>query len=86
MLYVATRSGLIVAEAGGRTASGEPRAIDRLGDPGPECVAAHPEHPETVFCGTFDDGLWRSTDAGRSWEWLRIVVDHEGTIQGMAVA
>ena len=34
----------------------------------PEAVAAHPDAPERLFCGTFTDGLYRSTDNGDSWE------------------
>jgi hypothetical protein len=33
-----------------------------------ECLAAHPDRPERVFCGTFDAGVHRSLDGGRSWE------------------
>jgi photosystem II stability/assembly factor-like uncharacterized protein len=32
-----------------------------------ECVAVSPAAPERVFCGTFDDGLSRSTDGGATW-------------------
>lgn len=34
----------------------------------PQCLAVDPLHQEQVYCGTFDQGLWRSTDAGASWE------------------
>ncbi len=34
----------------------------------PLCVAVDPLRPEQVYCGTFDQGLWRSSDAGRSWQ------------------
>jgi photosystem II stability/assembly factor-like uncharacterized protein len=33
-----------------------------------ECLAVHPSRPERVLCGTFDAGLQRSVDGGRSWE------------------
>lgn len=32
------------------------------------CVVADPEHPEYVYCGTQDHGLWCSIDAGVSWQ------------------
>lgn len=32
-----------------------------------ECVALHPDVPNRVFCGTFDDGLYRSLDGGDTW-------------------
>lgn len=34
----------------------------------PLCLAVDPLHPQYVYCGTFDQGLWRSADAGASWE------------------
>lgn len=33
----------------------------------PEAVAAPTEPSQTIFCGTFDAGLHRSTDRGNSW-------------------
>ncbi|UIP00647.1 hypothetical protein Hbl1158_04610 [Halobaculum sp. CBA1158] len=33
-----------------------------------ECVAVHPDRPDRVFVGTFESGLWRSTDAGSTFE------------------
>jgi BNR/Asp-box repeat. len=34
----------------------------------PQCLAIDPLHPQYVYCGTFDQGLWQSTDAGATWE------------------
>ena len=34
----------------------------------PLCLAIDPLHQEQIYCGTFDQGLWRSSDAGASWE------------------
>jgi hypothetical protein len=31
------------------------------------CLAADPLQPNRVYCGTFGDGLWRSSDAGNNW-------------------
>jgi hypothetical protein len=33
-----------------------------------QCVAADPLRPERLYCGTFGKGLWRSDDAGASWQ------------------
>jgi photosystem II stability/assembly factor-like uncharacterized protein len=33
-----------------------------------QCVAADPLHPATVYAGTFGKGLWRSRDAGATWQ------------------
>jgi photosystem II stability/assembly factor-like uncharacterized protein len=32
-----------------------------------ECIATDPDRPGTVYCGTSNDGLWRSDDTGGSW-------------------
>lgn len=34
----------------------------------PTCIAIDPLLPERVYCGTFGRGLWRSEDAGRTWQ------------------
>jgi photosystem II stability/assembly factor-like uncharacterized protein len=34
----------------------------------PECLALDPLHPERIYCGTSDQGLWQSTNAGATWE------------------
>lgn len=33
-----------------------------------QCLAADPLQPERLYCGTFGQGLWISTDAGHSWQ------------------
>lgn len=33
-----------------------------------QCIDASADTPERVFCGTFGDGLYRSVDAGVTWE------------------
>jgi len=32
-----------------------------------QCVAADPVHPERIYVGTEDRGLWRTADFGRTW-------------------
>ena len=34
----------------------------------PECVTIDALRPQQMYCGTFEQGLWRSSDAGASWE------------------
>src|SRR5258708_26924821 len=43
----------------------------------PQCLAVDPLHQEQVYCGTFDQGLWRSADAGASWEPAGEGIAHE---------
>ncbi|MDY6764290.1 MAG: hypothetical protein SV377_01160 [Halobacteria archaeon] len=63
-VYAAMRNSLVVAS---ETQSGW-ETSEHLTDKSLECVAVSPDMPERVFCGTFNDGLWRSNDAGKSWE------------------
>src|SRR5437667_10106735 len=34
----------------------------------PQCVAVDPLRTQRVYCGTFDQGVWRSDGAGKPWE------------------
>ncbi len=65
-LYVATDDGLAVVSQSS-TGSGW-QAEWPLAGKQAHCVAADPHRVGHLYCGTFDAGLWRSQDAGRSWE------------------
>ncbi|PSP90155.1 hypothetical protein BRC90_02530 [Halobacteriales archaeon QS_4_69_34] len=80
-VYAALRNGLLVAsDDGDDTAAGDAsagrseasadgwRTSDHLTGRALECVAVSPEVPERVLVGTFESGLWRSTDGGGSFE------------------
>jgi photosystem II stability/assembly factor-like uncharacterized protein len=41
------------------------------------CVAADPELPGRAYCGTANDGLWRTDDGGSSWHAVRGNLRHE---------
>lgn len=62
-LCLATDDGPIVVHRRGRrwiaAVSAEVRAAS--------CIAASPDRPERLLCGTWRDGVWRSDDAGRAW-------------------
>ena len=40
----------------------------QLVDSKPQSIAVDPLHPERIYCGTFDQGVWQSADAGVSWK------------------
>ncbi len=63
-LYIATDKALAIA----RQHDGEWVVDPQLTGLATQCLAVDPQHPEEVFCGTFGQGLWRSNDAGRTWE------------------
>jgi hypothetical protein len=54
-MYAAMRDALLVD------------GVERLTGHTLECVAAHPDRPEQVLVGTFDDGLQRSVDGGETF-------------------
>lgn len=62
--YMATGDGLAVVTQ--RDDTWEARI--RLPALPSQCVAANPLRPEVVYCGTFGHGLWRSDDAGETWQ------------------
>ncbi len=57
-IYVAMADALLVGNSG----------TCRLDGHDLECVAAHPDVPERLFVGSFDAGLFRSTDGGETFE------------------
>src|SRR5712691_10429707 len=63
-LYIAIDEALAVVSR----RNGEWMADLRLVGSQPQCVAVDPLRPQQVYCGTFDQGLWGSNDAGDSWE------------------
>jgi photosystem II stability/assembly factor-like uncharacterized protein len=73
ILYIAAEKALAVA----RQRNGEWRVDFHLVDSQPQCLAVDPLHQEQVYCGTFDQGLWRSADAGASWEHAGDGITHE---------
>ena len=63
-IYAAMADELLVASS----RNGSWRTERRLAGFSPQAVAADPSRPEVVYCGTFNRGLWRSVNAGESWE------------------
>jgi hypothetical protein len=63
-LYVAIGEGLAVVSL----QSGGWRIERNLDGQATRCIAADPLRPEQLYCGTFGERLWSSTDAGVSLE------------------
>jgi hypothetical protein len=63
-IYAAMADGVLVASR----RNGSWWTERRLEGYSPQAVTADSSRPEVVYCGTFDRGLWRSMDAGDSWE------------------
>src|SRR5947209_2958237 len=63
-LFVAAEDALAVLTR----ANGAWDADEQLRGLHPYCLAADPQQPEIVYCGTFGNGLFRSEDAGTSWQ------------------
>lgn len=62
-IYVAIADQLLVASGGDGGWSTEAALTGMT----PQCLALDPLHPERAYCGTHG-GLWRSEDAGASWQ------------------
>lgn len=63
-VYVAMDDRILVVD----DATGVPSADERLRGSDVQCLEAVPEAPDRVFVGTFESGLVRSEDGGRSFE------------------
>lgn len=66
-MYVAATDDLVVVP----DAKGRPEAHAELEGTAPACLAADPERPEHVWCGTVRAGLWHTRDGGGTWEQVR---------------
>lgn len=82
-------SRLVIATAGGLILAQERRdgweswtALEGLPA---RCLAVDPLRPEVVYCGTFGAGLFRSTDAGRTWADVSIG-EHASQVTAVAVS
>ncbi len=62
MLVIATEPALLIARHGSTWSVEE-----HLKGESPECLAVDFEKPGRIYCGTWGHGLWRSDDAGRTW-------------------
>lgn len=72
-LYVAIEKALAVVS---QSNSGWEVELHLVGSQ-PQCLAVDPLHQEQVYCGTFDQGLWQSADAGVSWKHVGEGIAHE---------
>ena len=62
-LAVATREALLIVRQGSAWSLEQ-----HLQGKNPESIAVDPGEPARLYVGTWGHGLWRSADAGRSWE------------------
>ena len=62
-LVIATEPALLIARQ-----SSKWLVEEHLKGESPESLAVDPENPARIYCGTWGNGLWRSDDAGRTWD------------------
>ena len=70
-LLVATERALFVARRATRWSVEE-----SLKDKSPEALAVDPRHPGRAYAGTCGHGLWRTDDAGRTWDQVGRGITH----------
>lgn len=61
-MYAAAASAVAIVENG--------KVKLTLEERGARCLAVDPKDPDVVYVGTSDEGLFKSSDGGRSWEHL----------------
>lgn len=71
-LALATSKGLLVARSRGSAW----RAVEQMDGTDVQALAADPLNPVVMFCGTFGQGLWRSDDAGDTWQPVGAGITH----------
>jgi photosystem II stability/assembly factor-like uncharacterized protein len=69
--FLATERALLIA----RHAS-QWTVEEQLRGKSPECLAVDPGKSGRVYCGTWGNGLWRSDDAGRTWNPVGAGISH----------
>jgi photosystem II stability/assembly factor-like uncharacterized protein len=79
-LVIATRAALLIVRQGK-----EWSVEEHLGGKIPVSIAIDPADPGRLYAGSEGQGLWRSTDAGRSWQPAGPGIPH-AEITAMAVA
>ncbi|HET9017701.1 MAG TPA: hypothetical protein VFN57_19015, partial [Thermomicrobiaceae bacterium] len=52
------------------------RTASVLAGVGAQCLALDPRDPARLFAGTFDRGLYRTRDGGRTWDEVSAGIPH----------
>jgi photosystem II stability/assembly factor-like uncharacterized protein len=73
VLYAATGNDVVKLTGNGDHWDAE-TVLENLGV---QCVAIDPEDPHRLYAGTFDDGLFRSLDGGKTWENVSSGIPHQ---------
>src|SRR5215212_5591230 len=61
-IMVGMRDSLLVLESSNRH-----KIHEYLKGTSPQSIAFDPRNPDCAYCGTFDDGLWKTDDGGQTW-------------------
>ena len=71
-LVIATEPALLIARHASKWS-----AEEHLKGKSPESLAVDPQNPTRVYAGTWGNGLWRSDDAGKSWDLVGAGISHD---------
>ncbi len=72
---------LRITEEGGRFKSLE----ERLTSTSPQCLANDSSNESIVYCGTLENGLWKSEDVGSTWKKVDLGVESQ-SVTSLAVS
>ncbi len=73
VLLVGMQESLLVV----RSTPSDWQTLEKLRGKSPQCVAFDQIHHDICYCGTFGDGLWKSTDSGDTWKPVGKGVSHK---------
>jgi hypothetical protein len=68
-LAIAMESSLLTSES---SKTGWKKVYESLKGTHPQCVTFDPNNPNHVYCGTFGNGLWKTTNDGETWNDIEI--------------
>jgi photosystem II stability/assembly factor-like uncharacterized protein len=81
MMYIAMNEAVAIV----RQRNGEWAVNLQMRGTQPQCLAVDSQRPQQVYCGTFDQGLWGSSNAGESWEHVGAGIEQQ-SVTSVAVS
>jgi photosystem II stability/assembly factor-like uncharacterized protein len=81
MMYIAMNEAVAIV----RQRNGEWAVDLQMRGTQPQCLVVDSQRPQQVYCGTFDQGLWGSSNAGENWEHVGAGIEQQ-SVTSVAVS